>query len=256
MDEPPRRLAAPESIRRGAVRITRWFELPPEAQAAVDEWLRDGRLVRGEAFKAGRVHRCGEAVLKRFDRGDEHRLRALFPGDAALREARRAHAIRPVRAPEPWAALRSPQGGLLVSEYVAGATLRTAWVESEASRAALPEFLARMHSNGVLHGDPHGENMLWTGDEWLLLDLGGLRRGLHCLVLRGQLVRRHWARLVHDVLYVDPNAESQLRALFGNYLERVAPRRDIARDAEAAWSTVRRGAAEYTARWVAQAARR
>jgi predicted unusual protein kinase regulating ubiquinone biosynthesis (AarF/ABC1/UbiB family) len=81
-----------------------------------------------------------------------------------------------------------------VREHVEGTLLLDLW-RSLAGDAEdrLVAFLADMERHGVVHGDLHPRNLLWSGREWVLLDVDGLRHGLHDPVraLVGQ-----WARFV------------------------------------------------------------
>jgi predicted unusual protein kinase regulating ubiquinone biosynthesis (AarF/ABC1/UbiB family) len=80
-----------------------------------------------------------------------------------------------------------------VREHVEGALLRDVWGRDPAAEEALAGFLAEMERRGVLHGDLHPQNLLWTGVEWVLLDVDGLRHALHG---RKRVLTGQWARFL------------------------------------------------------------
>jgi Ser/Thr protein kinase RdoA (MazF antagonist) len=185
------------------------------------------------------VWRVGPWLVKRSGRGG---LKDLFRRGPALRAAERARALDAIPTPQPLVALerrrgRALESGLVVSEWIAGRHLHELWDDARAL-AAFPPFLARMHAAGVLHGDFHPRNALWDGERWVLLDLEGVRGPLHRLFAR-RLVRRQWARLLHNLEHARPDCRPDVRALFERYLEEVGR----AGDRERAWAAVVREAA-------------
>ncbi len=211
------RVPSEKPLRHGDATGVQWRELPSEILPAIAKWEESGTLSGDRVLKPDRVVQCGDAVLKLFPRRPS--LLSPLRIDPALREARLAFSIDPIRAPLPWATLRADHTSLLVSEFVKGRDLNEAWSNSETAREALPIFLADMHRAGVLHGDPHFRNMLWTGEEWVLLDLASLRRGAHRL-LRRSLMTRQWARLIYDVTYFHADATEELSRLYAVYRDR------------------------------------
>jgi hypothetical protein len=96
-----------------------------------------------------------------------------------------------------------------VTEFVAGPTLREAFQDDERARKALAPFLALLHRNGVFHGDLHPANMIWSGSEWVLIDLDALRHPLRRM-FRRRLILEQWAQLAFRLGAV-PELESSFR---------------------------------------------
>jgi hypothetical protein len=150
----------------------------------------------------------------------------------ALRSARRHFACLPVPSPRPLVAVAKNRRGpsLLVREFVAGKTLGELWGRDEASEAALPAFLAALRRLPQQHGDLHPGNLLWTGDRWVLLDVDGLRHGLH---LRRRVLFGQWLCLASRL-----SGEERMARLFRRTQE-LAPGLDGTR-----WEDLRRALAQ------------
>ncbi len=166
-------------------------EIAPELADALLRWLDSGHVPEGETLEPPHVFRSGELVIK------------FFPAPSVFGWLRRARAVRsaelhfrclPVASPRPLIAVARNRRGpsLLVREFVPGALLWDVWSRDERAEAELPAFLALMQRHGVLHGDLHPHNLLWNGERWLLLDVDGLRHGLHS---RSRVLEGQWTRL-------------------------------------------------------------
>lgn len=181
--------------------------LAPELAERVPRWLDTLAVPEGTVLKAPDVHRVGGLVVKFFTRAS---LLGWLRPPRAVRSAERYFWCLPLRSPRPLVAAGRGRRSVLVREHVAGELLSAAWRGESWRRdgragEALAAFLAGMQRHGVVHGDLHPQNLLWTGAEWVLLDVDGLRHGLHdpARVLAGQ-----WARFV---LYLGD--EERVRAL-------------------------------------------
>jgi hypothetical protein len=199
---PVRREAGPElrgePWRVPGARGRRYAELPPalELERRVPRWLAALAVPEGEMLKAPDVFRLADVVVKLFTQPS---LFGWLRAPRAVRSAERWFWAQPLRAPRPLLAAGRPgaRASVLVREHVEGRTLRELWdapggLETR-GEDELARFLAAMERHGVIHGDLHPRNLLWNGGEWILLDVDGLRHGLHDprRVLVGQ-----WARFV------------------------------------------------------------
>jgi hypothetical protein len=195
-------------------RGVRWAPLSPALERLFAGWVQAGHARPALELEPG-VFRAGALVAKFFP--PPPLRRRLTSPDTARRAAELALAIRPLPAPRPLLAVGAVgprrNASLLVSEFVGGPTLAEAWDTDERARAALPDFLARMHAQGVHHGDLHPGNLLWDGERLVLIDVTAVRRGLHLFLAR-RLALYQWARLV---LYLGDL--ERLRLAFERYAE-------------------------------------
>jgi hypothetical protein len=210
--------------------------LAPELAARVPHWLATLAVPEGTVLKAPDVHRVGGLVVKFFTRAS---LLGWLRPPRAVRSAERYFWCLPLRSPRPLVAAGRGRRSVLVREHVAGELLNAAWHGESWRRdgraaEALAAFLAGMQRHGVVHGDLHPQNLLWTGAEWVLLDVDGLRHGLHdpARALLGQ-----WARFVLHL-----GDEERVRALH----RRVGELAGAA--AAVPWERVRRHALALAAR--------
>ncbi len=225
----------------GGARGVRFGELPPDIARALPRWIAAARVDDGVELKPGRVWRVGEWTIKRFepDGFADRWLRA----SPAVRSARLCARIAPVRTPWPLFALQDrPLGwtsAWLATEYVAGEHLHEALRSSPAAADALPDFMAEMHRHGVLHGDLNVWNLLWSGSEWVLIDLDGIRGPLHRFRRRA-IADEQWVRLagtLRDVEFAKP--------LFEKYLERM----NESAQSTGRWSRIERRARAQASRY-------
>lgn len=173
----------------------RYATLAPELAACAARWLATLAVPEGTALKPPDVHRVGALVVKFFTQPS---LLGWLRPPRAVRSAERYFWCLPLRSPRPLLAAGRRFGArsLLVREHVEGTLFSDLWSSAgpeHAAEEALVAFLADMERHGVVHGDLHPKNLLWSGTEWVLLDVDGLRHGLHdpARVLAGQ-----WARFV------------------------------------------------------------
>ncbi|MSR61440.1 MAG: hypothetical protein EXS08_03185 [Planctomycetes bacterium] len=184
----PWRSGAGAAALRGRV----YAPLPRALAEAVPRWFAALAVPEGVALKAPEVQRVGGVVVKLFLQPS---LFGWLRAPRAVRSAERHFWCLPLRSPRPWIAVGRPfaRASLLVREHVEGVLLRELAAPDARAEAGLATFLADMERHGVLHGDLHPRNLLWTGDEWVLLDVDGLRHGLHD---RERVLVSQWARFV------------------------------------------------------------
>jgi hypothetical protein len=212
-----------------------YASVQPALAERVPRWLATLAVPEGTALKAPDVFRVGELVVKFFTRPS---LFGWLRPPRAVRSAERYFWCLPLRSPRPLVAAGRGGKSVLVREHVAGELLSTAWHGADwrdgRAAEALAAFLADMQRHGVVHGDLHPRNLLWTGAEWVLLDVDALRHGLHdpARVLAGQ-----WARFV-----VHLGDEERVRALHRRAGELAG------RSATVPWEEVRRRVEHLTAR--------
>ena len=236
-------------LRLGGARGFRWGPLPPEVEASLPAWL-DGEVAVGkgdegvEVLKPGRVWRVGDLVLKRYPPPSGL---ARLQGSPALRAGDLHDRLQPLRTPRTLLAVeREDRTGLLVSEYIDGRFLGALWDDDPAGREAFPAFMAEMHAQGVLHGDLNMRNMLWSGEEWVLIDLDGIVRGPRSLA-RKRLISAQWARIL-GTLRDRPGS----RELFDAYVAIARP----SWDPEQFWEQASSRGRRFAAVWDEQRARR
>jgi len=206
---------------------------PPEVAAVLPQLLRRETPEGVIALKPGLVYRVGGVVVKLYRRSTNSLARLRQP---RARRAVCSHArLLPVRSPLPvhWDRLRHEEyESVLVYEYVEGPTMLELWQEGEpTSRAALPQLFADLHAVGVLHADLHANNLIWSSEGWSVLDLDGVRHGLHALRFRA-ITENIWARIMLDL-----EGDGALEELYREFL-RLAGR---PWNAEASWSRIERG---------------
>ncbi|MDF1836669.1 MAG: phosphotransferase, partial [Planctomycetota bacterium] len=140
-----------------------------------------------------------DLIIKLYKRSAKLRAKLQPPG--AKRAVAAYLRLLPVPSPTPvfWDRLDHPDyRSVLVYEYAEGPTLHQLWKLGDAEAiAALPPFMGALYRTGVLHGDLHGRNLVWTEGRWLVLDLDSIRSGLHSL-RRNKIWERTWARLLFD----------------------------------------------------------
>jgi len=211
----------------------RYARLDPALGARIPIWLAELAVPEGRALKAPDVHQVGLLVVKFFTQPS---LFGWVRAPRAVRSAERYFWCLPLRSPRPLLAAGRSTGGpsLLVREHVSGALLKDVWRNDARAEEALAAFLAAMERHGVIHGDLHPRNLLWTGSEWVLLDVDGLRHRLHdpVRVLTGQ-----WARFV-----IHLGDEERVRALHARASQLAGSRASVP------WERVRRRAEELAAR--------
>ncbi len=203
-----------------------------EEQARV--WFEQGPGHGDEVIKPGRVWRHADLVIKLFP--SEPLVRYSLRRSRARRSAELCRTLAPLPTPKPRLVLEDRTGSsMLVSDFVRGEFLSALWNDGGPGVKAFPHFVAAMHRRNTLHGDFHTHNALWTGREWVLLDLDGLRHPLHSL-RRTKLIVGHWGR-IHFAL----RGARGLRDCFATYLEAAK----LTWDLERAWPKV----VAYSANW-------
>jgi len=201
----------------------RYAELDRDLVQRAVRWLDTGSVAEGEEIRPGRVFRWRDLAVKLFGPASQsRRFKDLLPRSPAVRSADLSAAILPIASPRPLLALDRRAGGVrrgsvLVYEWVAGAFLEEVWERDPSGVAALPGFLAAMHGRRVFHGDFHLHNLLWSGREWVLLDLVGLRHPLRNLVPR-RLSVEQWAKLGFQLEHWRGVRAEDLRPHFDAYL--------------------------------------
>jgi hypothetical protein len=212
---------------------------PPSAVAAVLPKLLAGLEPEGiTVLKPGAVFQLhtgqGEKdlIVKLYKRSAKLRAKLQPPG--AKRAVAAYLRLLPVPSPKPvwWDRLDHAQyRSVLVYEFAVGPTLHQLWKQGDPQAMdELPEFLGALYRTGVLHGDLHGRNLVWTARQWLVLDLDSIRSGLHSL-RRKQIWERTWARLLFDF-----EGTPEAQTLF----ERFATSAGLEGDIQGAWNRILR----------------
>jgi hypothetical protein len=215
--------------RHGALRGRAYGAVPAALAERAAAWLA-GDVQGLEPLRPPCVFRSGPLVVKRFPHASLFdRVRA----PRAVRAAELHFRCLPIPSPRPFLAASAGRGrpGLLLREFVDGKLLQTAWQADARAADALVPFLLRMHAHDILHGDLHPGNLIWTDGGWMLLDVEGVRHGLHS---RARVVEGQWARLLAH-LADEPGvrrAYDAYRRLAGAGSGRAAP-------ADAEWTRIR-----------------
>ena len=172
----------------------RWLRGDEAARRAVERW-REGSLP-GEVLRQNERRRlvrlrdpeAGELLVKHFRLGTgRHRLREAWKARLGRSGPDREHralahlAARGVAVPAPRGLAELPDGDrLLVLEFVAGVPLAEVLARPRPERsralAALGREVAGLHAAGLVHGDLHGENLLFAARGPVILDLQHARR--------------------------------------------------------------------------------
>ena len=203
----------------------------------VASWIECGEVPEGEAIKPGRVYRSGELLVKFLPRTGQ--LRDRLRRSVAFRAARMHAELLPIRTPRPYLALQTSELGLLVTEFVEGRFIEFIWRTDALAMERLVDFMLEMHRRRVFHGDFHFHNMIWTGEEWCLIDLESLRHPLRTLFPE-RLIIDQWARL-HFCLALAPEFETTFRL----YVERS----DLGWNADEAWARIVARAERFLEIW-------
>ena len=191
------------------LRGRRYGQLAPELVRRLPAWLEARGVPEGEPLPSPDVFRLGALVVKFFPQPN---LLGWLRAPRAVRSAERHFWCQPLPSPRPLLAAGRPfrRASVLVREHVEGVTLRARWDEpgglAPREEEALAVFLADMERHRVIHGDLHPRNLLWDGQRWLLLDVDGLRHGLHD---PRRVLTDLWARLRLHL-----GDEARVRALF------------------------------------------
>lgn len=225
----------------GSLSGRRYFEPLPEIEAALPAWFETSTVADAQVIKKRRVFRRGPLVFK-FS-GPGQGFKDAFRASYAMRAARAHFRILPVRSPVPYLAVDERRGGrlvnsLLVSEFIEGEFLTEAW-EDPASLEALPVFLADMHRAGIMHGDLHAANFIWSGTEWVLLELEGLRNRLQRL-LHTKFLTLTWSALLRSTPTVPVPV---MREMYERYAEHTGWKFDL----DAVWKQAQIDAAHVIA---------
>ena len=231
--------APPEArpIQIGTARGLAYGEVDEALRARVASWIEAGEVPDGEVIKPGRVYRSGEHLVKFLPRTGQ--LRDRLRKSVAFKAARLHRELLPIRTPEPRLALQTPELGLLVTEFVEGRFIEFIWRTDALAMERLVDFMLEMHSRRVFHGDFHFHNMIWTGEEWCLIDLESLRHPLRTLFPE-RLIIDQWARL-HFCLALAPEFEATFRL----YVERS----DLGWNADEAWARIVARAERFLEIW-------
>jgi hypothetical protein len=177
----------------------RYGALPAPLRARLPAWIAAGTAQGCEPLKAGSVFRLEGLVATFFPppRGWRRLGRSKARVSAALH-----FVLAPIATPRPLLALDGVgpdrRGGLLVYEFADGTSLEALWGRDARAREALVELLAALDARRIVHGDLHPGNLVWNGEVWTLLDLAGVRHGLHGL-LRERARHRTWVRLLESL---------------------------------------------------------
>jgi aminoglycoside phosphotransferase (APT) family kinase protein len=217
--------------RAGRARGLRYGEIPADIAESIERWLLARHVDDAITIKDRRVYRRGPWLYKFF--APRRRLRGLVRPDPAIRSADQHARLAPIRTPAPLVALGVRDGlfrgpSLLVMEFVEGERMAEAFARDEQARIALARLLAAMHRRRIFHGDFHPANLIWDGQEWVVIDVGALRHPLRTL-RPGHLAIEQWAELDSRL-----GSPPELRALFELYLDELG----ASTDRERAWRAV------------------
>jgi hypothetical protein len=183
-----------EAWRIGDTPGRRWGALPAEAERALARWTSGAGAPSGERMSM-EATRVGSVTVKIFPPRTPF---GFFREPRALRSARWHFACLAVPTPRPLAALHRGRLGesVLVREFIPGRLLAETFGRDPASDQALPRFLAELRKLPWQHGDLHPRNLLWDETRWVLLDVDGLRHGLHP---RRRVLLKQWICLVQQL---------------------------------------------------------
>lgn len=218
-------------FRCGAARGFRYDELPADVAERLPRWITERRVDGGVEIKPGRAYRFGPWMVKLSP--PSRSLRDLLRASPAIRASDAHSRLAPIRTPRPLVALEWRtrgwlDGSLSVCEFVDGPSLAEVWQRDMRATHAFPAFMARMHRQRVFHGDFHPLNVIWSGTDWVLIDLDSIRHGLHALRWRA-IVETQWARLLRGLGF-----DERLRSSFEAYLAEGA----IPWPAESTWQRI------------------
>lgn len=186
---------------------------------ALHALLREGEVLKdGNTCFVSRVRWRGhDLVIKRYNhKGFWHSLRHTIKGSRARRSWLNAHHLRWLRVPtpEPLAYIDQRRGPLLwqsyfVMHFVPGTPVSSLFRSEQTSSAQKQQIheqvlslLQRMAKHGISHGDMKHMNILFDGDQIILMDLDAMRAGRG-----GRMWRRRCRRDVDRYLRDLPNAE-------------------------------------------------
>jgi tRNA A-37 threonylcarbamoyl transferase component Bud32 len=180
----------------GAIRICRgqsWGERLTQTLkvSELDEisWMEQHtQLIKSDTYsRVGLFQFSGRLCYLKFYRAKSIGQKMLFrlgyargvhSFDAALKLQRAK-----VRVPVPLTCIESPRGMMLLTEGVAdGKDLKALWQEAmgqsrqEQLLRSAGRTLSRLHLAGYCHGDAKWSNWLWSGDEFYLVDLEGVKQ--------------------------------------------------------------------------------
>lgn len=164
-----------ESLARGPASTVAWVE-------------QHTRLLKSDTHsRVGLLELRGQACLLKLylAKSPWQRLAFRLGYCRALRSFDMAQALagRGLPVPAPRACVQVKEGMLLLTEGMPdGRDLRKLWLEpAEPGRAELfmrcaGDTLAALHLAGFAHGDAKWSNLLWRGEEFVLVDLDAVRR--------------------------------------------------------------------------------
>jgi Kae1-associated kinase Bud32 len=122
-------------------------------------YMRDGELVKERVSKGYRIPELDVKIRRQRTRGE-----------AKLMERARANGIPVPRT-------RTEDDFKLVMEFVEGPKLKDSLNSMDAGKRKrvcimVGEIIAKLHSNGIIHGDLTTSNMILSGDQVVLIDFG------------------------------------------------------------------------------------
>lgn len=214
-------------FRAGPLTGFRYAELDERVTERIERWAKGELPGEAEAIKPERVFRDGSLLVKRFPPESNPLKRLRKP--RAIRSADLARDLFPVRTAQPYVALAGTDGsGLLVTEFIEGEALPDVRENLEQARAQFPLFIASIIQRGLLLGDFHVYNALWDGRSWALIDLDGLRHGLHRLNAK-RLLETVWGRV-----WIGMGRDPSVRELYEEFLVHAEMQVDV----NATWTRI------------------
>lgn len=195
------------------------FEAVVRAEAAAlaplldapDHWMEAGTtLKRGNTCTVARVDIDGRAtVVKRYNlKNLRHSLSRLWRPSRGWHSWREAHRLRlfGISTPAPLALIEERWGSLrgrawLITEHCPGCDLLThldpGHEPPAAEAAALQTLFATLYRERISHGDLKASNLLWDGDEVIVIDLDAMRQHRNTAT-HARAWQRDRKRLLHN----------------------------------------------------------
>ncbi len=229
-----------ETIRIGPYEGWILEEMPDKMRELLPFWLVGRRVEDGKEIVPGRVYRWNNYIVKFF--GSKWAPQYCFRHSPAWRAAKSYYELKPILSPCPIALFerksffRMYESAIIV-KYLEGRTLKQVWNNDSSAIEGLPTFFAEMHKQHIFHCDLSIDNLLWTENQWALIDLDSIgvwkyRRILYFLSYR-YYVLYSWKKLYRSLQFDD-----KLQEVFYKYVDETG----LSWNKESTWNIIDRKA--------------